>query len=131
MAGAEMAKRGAAGNQTGKSCPPPSLPHFPGKETETQQVTDLSRVVHLISDRASLIPCLLTLCLDSLCCPSAATNGKEPTEREGRLNWRGRPWDVPALCCASRQILADFSAHLIIGQILHYPSRPSWYSEWI
>lgn len=94
MAGAEMAKRGAAGNQTGKSCPPPSLPHFPGKETETQQVTDLSRVVHLISDRASLIPCLLTLCLDSLCCPSAATNGKEPTEREGRLNWRGRPWDL-------------------------------------
>ena len=43
--------------------------------------------------------------------------------------WRGRPWDVPALCCASRQILADFSAHLIVGQVLHYPSRPSWYSE--
>lgn len=37
--------------------------------------------------------------------------------------------DVPALCCASRQILADFNAHLIVGQVLHYPSRPSWYSE--
>lgn len=76
--------------------PPPSLPHFPGKETETQQVTDLSRVMHSVSDRASLIPCLLALCLclDSLCCPSAATNGKEPEEQEGRLSRRGRPRDL-------------------------------------
>lgn len=52
-----------------------------------------SRVMHLVSDRASLIPCLLTLCLcpGSLCCPSAATSGKEPAEPEGRLGRRGRP----------------------------------------
>ena len=105
-----MARWGAVGNQTGEELRPyhPHNPNFQERKPRLSQVTDLSRVMYLVSDRAALIPSLLTPCPGSFCCASAATSGKEPVEREGQ-GCQGRKAEQERETSGSRTQVEDLA----------------------